>query len=481
MKKLLKRYPLLIAIALLAFVLRMYRVNTPLLDWHSWRQADTASVTREYQKNGIDILHPKYHDVSDIPSGIPNPEGYRMVEFPLYNVLVAGILEIVPALPLVPTSRVISALFSIGTLLSLFFLTKSYYGKKAGYLAAFFFAVVPYSIFYSRVVLPEPMMVFLSTFSITTFRYFLKRNSNRLYALSLLSLALSFLLKPFTAFLAPVYLVMLLQERTLKELARDLRLYIFPVVAIAPFLLWRKWISQFPEGIPASDWLLNGNGIRFRPAWVRWLGYERITKMILGYVGVLTLPISLLVSLKKKEFFIASWWLGIALYFTVIATGNVQHDYYQALLTPIIAITLAHAVLVTDKFLSKKINPLVSIGTLLVFTIFMLFLSWQQIKGFFNINHPEYSEVGEKVKELIPADALIVATQYGGDTAFLFQTDHRGWPLGFKVPEYIEQGAEYYVTTTLDAEATELSEQYFIVAQTESYLILDLTKEKNSQ
>jgi len=192
MKKLLKRYPLLIAIALLAFVLRMYRVNTPLLDWHSWRQADTASVTREYQKNGIDILHPKYHDVSDIPSGIPNPEGYRMVEFPLYNVLVAGILEIVPALPLVPTSRVISALFSIGTLLSLFFLTKSYYGKKAGYLAAFFFAVVPYSIFYSRVVLPEPMMVFLSTFSITTFRYFLKRNSNRLYALSLLSLALSF-------------------------------------------------------------------------------------------------------------------------------------------------------------------------------------------------------------------------------------------------------------------------------------------------
>jgi len=274
---------------------------------------------------------------------------------------------------------------------------------------------------------------------------------------------------------------MLLQERTLKELARDLRLYIYPVVAIAPFLLWRKWISQFPEGIPASDWLLNGNGIRFRPAWVRWLGYERITKMILGYVGVLTLPISLLVSLKKKEFFIASWWLGIALYFTVIATGNVQHDYYQALLTPIIAITLAHAVLVTDKFLSKKINPLVSIGTLLVFTIFMLFLSWQQIKGFFNINHPEYSEVGEKVKELIPADALIVATQYGGDTAFLFQTDHRGWPLGFKVPEYIEQGAEYYVTTTLDAEATELSEQYFIVAQTESYLILDLTKEKNSQ
>lgn len=481
MKKLFTRYPILIVLMLLAFILRMYRVNTPLLDWHSWRQADTASVTREYQKNGIDILHPKYHDVSDIPSGIPNPEGYRMVEFPLYNALVAIILEIAPALPLVPTSRVVSALFSIGTLVCLFFLTKSYYGKKAGYLAAFFFAVLPYSIFYSRVILPEPMMVFLSTLSITTFRFFLKRDSNILYIISLVALSLSFLLKPFTAFLAPVFIVMIVQERTLKEIARDLRFYIFPVLAVAPFLWWRNWISQFPEGIPASDWLFNGNGIRFRPAWIRWLGYERITKMILGYVGVLAIPVSIVASAWKKEFFIVSWWVSIGIYFTVIATGNVQHDYYQALLTPIISITIAHALLVADKYMSKKLNPLLSMGSLLLLIVTMLILSWQQVKGFFNINHPEYAEVGAKARELLPADALVIAPQYGGDTAFLFQTDHRGWPLGFKVEEYIEQGAAFYVTTTLDAEAIELSEKYFIVEQTESYLILDLTKEKNLQ
>ncbi|MCB9800791.1 MAG: glycosyltransferase family 39 protein [Pseudomonadales bacterium] len=481
MSKMVKRYPLLILIAVLAFTLRMYRINTPLLDWHSWRQADTASVTREYQKHGISLLYPKYHDVSNNPSGLPNPEGYRMVEFPLYNALVASILEIIPALPLVVTSRVVSALFSIGTLISLFFLVKSYYGKKAGYLTSFFFAVVPYSIFYSRVVLPEPSMVFFSTLSITTFRFFLKRNSNGLYLVSLVSLALSFLLKPFTAFLAPVYIVMVFEERTLKQMARDFRLYLYPVLAIAPFVAWRNWISQFPEGIPASDWLFNGNGIRFRPAWVRWLGYERITKLILGYIGTLALPVSVLASLKKRQFFISSWWLGIGLYFTVIATGNVQHDYYQAMITPIVAITLAHGVLVVDKYLSKKINPLVSIGVLSFATILMLFFSWQQVKGYFNINHPEYAEVGAKARELIPADALVVAPQYGGDTAFLFQTDRRGWPLGFMVPDYIDAGAEYYVTATLDDEAKELAEKYFIVEQTEKYLILDLTKEKNHE
>ena len=427
MKKLFTRYPLLVVIILLGFFVRLYKINTPLLDWHSWRQADTASVTREYQKNGLAPLYPKYHDLSNIPSGLDNPEGYRMVEFPLYNLLTAGILELIPSAPLVPTSRLISILFSMGTLISLFFLTKSYYGKKAGYLAAFFFAVLPYSVYYSRVVLPEPAMVFFSTLSITTFRYFLKRDSNLLFIVSLLAILLSFLLKPFTAFLAPVYLVMLFEERSLKEIARDLRLYLYVVIAIAPFFAWRRWISQFPEGIPASDWLLNGNGIRFRPAWVRWLGYERITKMILGYIGILALPISLLSSLKKKKFFIFSWWLSIGIYFTVIATGNVQHDYYQALVTPIVSITLAHALLVADTWITKKSNALVSIGVIGFSTALMLLLAWQQIKGFYNINHPEYAELGKVARETLPADALIIAPQYGGDTAFLFQTDHRGW------------------------------------------------------
>ena len=479
MKKLFTRYPLLVVIILLGFFVRLYKINTPLLDWHSWRQADTASVTREYQKNGLAPLYPKYHDLSNIPSGLDNPEGYRMVEFPLYNLLTAGILELIPSAPLVPTSRLISILFSMGTLISLFFLTKSYYGKKAGYLAAFFFAVLPYSVYYSRVVLPEPAMVFFSTLSITTFRYFLKRDSNLLFIVSLLAILLSFLLKPFTAFLAPVYLVMLFEERSLKEIARDLRLYLYVVIAIAPFFAWRRWISQFPEGIPASDWLLNGNGIRFRPAWVRWLGYERITKMILGYIGILALPISLLSSLKKKKFFIFSWWLSIGIYFTVIASGNVQHDYYQALVTPIVSITLAHALLVADTWITKKSNALVSIGVIGFSTALMLLLAWQQIKGFYNINHPEYAELGKVARETLPADALIIAPQYGGDTAFLFQTDHRGWPLGFEIEKKIEKGAQYYVTPTLDDEANTLAEKYFIVAQTEAYIILDLTKEKN--
>lgn len=481
MNTILKKYPILIGIALLALVLRLYKIDTPLLDWHSWRQADTASVTREYVGKSLNPLYPTYHDLSNIPSGKDNPEGYRMVEFPLYNVLVAAILKAIPALPLVPTSRFVSALFSLGTVFSLFFLTRSYYGKKAGYLAAFFFAVIPYSVYYSRVILPEPLMIFASTLSITAFRFYVLKPSAKLYWTSLIALMVALLLKPFAAFLLPVYAVILFEERHWKKILLDFKLYLYALLAVVPFLLWRQWIQNFPAGIPASDWLFNGDGIRLRPAWFRWLGYERITKLILGYIGIILLPISFFQQLKNRKLFIPAWWFGILLYFIVIATGNVKHDYYQIITTPIIAITLAHAVLVLDKFLTKKFNALVSLGSIGALILVMLVLAWNQVKGYYNINHPEYAVAGQAANQVLPADAKVIAPQYGGDTAYLFQINRSGWPIGFSIDEKIEMGATHYVSTSYDKEAKELEEKYMIIEKTNEYIILDLTHERATE
>lgn len=476
MKNLINKFPLLILIILLAFILRIYKISNPILDWHSWRQADTASVTREYLNSDLNPLYPKYHDISNIPSGKFNPEGYRMVEFPFYNILVATIMRMIPVLQLEATSRLVSILFSIGTLISIFFLTRSVLGKKAGYLASFFFAVLPYSVFYSRTVLPEPMMLFFSTFSLAAFKLFTMKNEMRYYFFSLIALGIAFLLKPFVIFLFPVYLQMMIEKKGWKTFA-DFKLYLFGILSIIPFLLWRNWIANFPEGIPASDWLFNGNGIRFRPAWFRWLGYERITKLILGFTGIIFLPISFFNSLKNKKLFIPSWWLGIALYFSVIATGNIQHDYYQVFITPIIAITLAHGVLILDKYLSKKTNPLISMGIITLVILTMLQFSHEQVKGYFNINHPERLEAGLAADRLIPKDAIIIAPAFG-DTAFLFQTKRSGWPIGFEIDDKIKKGATHYVTTSMDDEANELEKKYIVIEKTESYLILDLTQER---
>src|SRR5260221_7020168 len=114
MKKILTSH--LFCLAFLIFIslaVRLYKINTPLADWHSWRQADTASVTREYVKHNYPFLYPHYQDLSDIPSGLNNIDGYRMVEFPVLNYGIAQLLRSFPQLDLVQTSRMVSILFSL--------------------------------------------------------------------------------------------------------------------------------------------------------------------------------------------------------------------------------------------------------------------------------------------------------------------------------------------------------------------------------
>lgn len=468
-----RRLPLLVLV-IIALIPRMYRINQTVLDWHSFRQADTASVTREYVKHGIDLLRPRYDDLGSIQSGQDNLEGYRMVEFPIVQGGLALILRTFPSIDLVTLSRVASVLASLGTLVAIYYLGQLWSGKKVGILAALTFALLPYAVFYSRAVLPEPFLLATSTGAITLWCYWLKKKKWHYYWLAFVLFALALLLKPFAAFLAPVFIASLAISELWKKPKYLLATLAFSLTLV-PLLLWRWWIQQFPAGIPAADWLLNSNGIRLRPAWFRWLGYERLTKLMLGFVG----PIFLLFSLMKTKFneriLYTSWWLGILAYLVVIATGNVQHDYYQNLVIPILCLTIARGMVMLDTWLKKRFKLSQSWMVVGILFLLMLVLAGQQVKGYYQMNHTEYLRAGKAVDAQTPPDALVIAPAFG-DTQFLFQTNRRGWPIGFGIDDKIRLGAQYYVTTTMDDEANELQKKYFTLLQTQEYLILDLQR-----
>src|SRR5258708_7615154 len=244
---------------------RLYSLNTPLADWHSWRQADTASVTREYIKHRYPLLLPHYQDLSDIPSGKENVAGYRMVEFPIENYLIAQFLNAFPRFDLVVTSRLVSIFFSLISIAMLYVLVFQLTGKK---LLAFFcaavFALMPYSIYYSRVILPEPTMLAFQLLSLVAFTQWVRLIKEKkslvlrgLYGLlSTFSFAIALLLKPMAAFVGPVYPVIAFGTLGWSAFT-SFELYLFPALVFLPLAWWRHWILQFPSGIPASDWLYN--------------------------------------------------------------------------------------------------------------------------------------------------------------------------------------------------------------------------------
>ncbi len=454
---------------ILAFVLRLYKSTGPLADWHSWRQADTSAVTRNFVRYGIDPLYPRYDDLSETASGKPNPEGYRFVEFPLYNILTVVVDKIFTGFNIEFSGRLTSIFMSLGSITFLYFLVKKYYGRYIAWWSAFFMAAIPYNIFWSRTILPEPTLVFLTTGWVFWFDRWLDHHKLRYYILALV-FAMSALLVKFTAVFFIVPLAYLIFKKWGFSAYKKWQLYLFVISTVLPFVSWRWHISRYPEGIPAWEWLLNGNGIRFKGAWWWWLFAERISKLILGGWGVALLVLGLIsqispikhIKAAKENRLFYFWLLGMFVYLAVFATGNVQHDYYQIILVPILAVFLAKGAQMLWTNYSNVFYPGISRGALLVIIWFMLMFGWYQVRDFYNINHPEIVEAGAEFEKKVPNLQALVIAPYNGDTAFLYQTKHRGWPIiEGSIEQMVAKGADYYISVNFD----DLTKQLISIAQ----------------
>jgi hypothetical protein len=503
---------LLVLILIIAFGVRLYRIERPIADWHSWRQADTASVTREYIKSGTDLLRPQFHDLSSIPNGLENPQGWRMVEFPIINALTAFSYRLtspITQMDLTLFMRLTSVKFSLGSILVMYFLVKRLVeqSKKpteyahAPLISALLMALLPFNIFYSQAILPEVSLIFFTLLaSLLLLTYIDTKRSGWLVA-GIAAAMLALLIKPIALFFWLPILLLALKHHDIRWILQPKHL-VAVVVALLPLGLWRAWIQQFPEGIPANRWLFNGNGIRLRPAWFRWLFADRIGRLMLGFWGLIPFGIGLLgtQALKQREIgfsmiakiqklmqrfkpkdlfaglaqltdvdvYLYGSIFGVLAYLIIFATGNVQHDYYQVIIVPSIVFVVALGI---SKLLALRTVQSISLAAASV--VFMLAFSWYEVQGFFNVNNPAMVEAGKAVDEFVEPDALVIAP-YGGDTAFLYQTNRRGWPIGGAIEEKIAAGADYYVTTSLDEEANRLMLEYPVVARSEDFVLIRL-------
>ncbi|MCX7928121.1 MAG: glycosyltransferase family 39 protein [Patescibacteria group bacterium] len=474
-----KKYSFLILflILILGFALRYYRINSPLADWHSWRQADTASVTRIYVEEGINLLYPKYYDISTIQSGIFNPEGYRFVEFPIYNLFHAYLVKLFPQYGLEYLGRLLSIFFGLISTICLFIIGKKFWGDIGGLLSAVFYAFIPFNVYFTRVILPEPLSVCLGLISLCILLSYLDNKKEIYLYLGSFVLSLAILVKPFVVFYVLPIVFLIFKNEGIKKVFLQKKYHFASFITLTPFALWRLWVSQFPEGIPFFWWMFNGGDIRFKPSFWRWIFAERIGSLILGSWGLIVLGFGMLRKNNYTPLFPLIFLVSSFLYLTIFAQVNVQHDYYQIFIVPALCLVLTQGVL--SMWYQKEWDVLVT-RFVLLFSLFVMFVApMSQVKGMFNINHPEIIWAGEAVDRLVPKDALVVAP-YNGDTAFLYQTKRRGWPfIDRPIDEIVNLGADFFVSVDLAHPQTrEIMQKYEIVEKTDSYVIVDFSKPK---
>jgi 4-amino-4-deoxy-L-arabinose transferase-like glycosyltransferase len=252
-----------LALVALALAARCYHLTAPLLDYHSWRQADTAAIARNYVVNGYRILYPQV-DWGGLT------RGYVESEFPLYTFTLAllygsfGIHEWL--------GRLLTAIAGAGSAVALYGLIQnssagddrsrdaahspaSARNRVATY-AGLALALMPFPIYFGRTVMPDTWMLLTAILAIWTFRRWLERPSAGRYAIALLCGALAPLAKtPNLLIVATPLAYMLCVDwigRRRSTVERPQRRYwsgalaVYGLCFVVPSLLWLNHARSLP-------------------------------------------------------------------------------------------------------------------------------------------------------------------------------------------------------------------------------------------
>lgn len=467
---------LLTLLLLAALFVRLYKIGRPIADWHSWRQADTAAVARNFIKEGYNPFIPRYDDMSSQTNSMDNPNRYRFVEFPIYNSLIAGVWYFTGIGDIY--ARLTTVIISLLSLILLYLIVKKYSGRRVAFLAAFFFAFIPYNIFYSTVVLPAPFMVFCLLLLYYSFGKWLENTKKWLwYGLALIASNLAVLSWPI-ALIFTLPAVYLAYKKFGIGMVKKPALWAFGFITLIPFGLWRLWMSKFPEGIPNWEFLLNEGNIRFKGAFFRWIFQERLGQLILTVGGVPLLVLGLVKKPGREGLFYLSVLTSSLIYLTIFASGNVRHDYYQIPLIPALSIFMAlgtNFLLFPSKdHFNRFASPIIAI----VCIGFLFAFGYYQVRDYYWINKPQIVVAGRAVDRLLPKDATVIAP-YVGDTAFLYQTNRHGYPVVDRsLEKFVEQGTKYLVSVDVnDAGIKNLAADCKVISQTSDYVIIEMQKD----
>ena len=479
MKKL--DYIILTFILTLAFAFRLYKINIPLADFHSWRQADTAAVARNYVKNGIDLFHPVYDDLSNVQSGIDNPNGYRMVEFPIYNAIIAVLYKTFPVFSLEIWGRLTTILFSLIVISVIYYLLLKESSRLSAIFGSLTYSVFPFFVFFSRVILPETTALAFIMLSIL-FLYFNIENKQKkffflfFYLLSAAFFSLAILIKPTILFYFFPILVIFYRKYKL-SLIKKFYFYLYFIITFLPLFYWRTYIKNFPEGIPYSDWLFTsvntGGGLKsilFRPSFFRWIFFERINNLILG--GYLTVFMILGGIFKQKKYLLFSFVLSALAYIFTFQGGNLQHEYYQTLILPVIAMMIGLGI--GSVYNAKKdfINPfLMSIFIFIIFSISFYF-SYFKVSDYY-VYSQELVQEAKIIKSLTGPEDKVV-TDRTGDTTLLYLANRHGAPSIFRDPIDLKKLGYKYLMTSSEGQINIMKPNFIIVFENEKFTLFRL-------
>lgn len=405
-------------------LLRMINLLAPILGAQSWRQADTAAITRNFFENGYNLFYPQ------VDWG-GNTAGFVESEFPVYQFVIALFYKIFGIHEFI--GRLISIGFSAISLLLFYKIVLILINQKTAMWSAFIYSILPLNIFYSRVFMPEPLLIM----SILSGIYFFIRwtESSRIshFSLSLIFISIACLIKIPTLYIGLPLAFLSYKKYGWKAIKKPLLLFYSGFILISLFL-WYSHAHQIfiDTGLSFGIWGYGsdkwGNwDFIFTWEFINGVFFKNIAEKHLTWIGFIFCSIGLIKFYKDKMYgFFYSWIAAGFIYLIIVAKGNYFHDYYQ------LPITIPLTVFIGSTFSEYFSTSTFSIHrkTLLYGSLALLFvLSGARVADYFSredLSKNEKYMLALKSNEIVEPNSLVIAVS-NYDPMLLYNAHKKGW------------------------------------------------------
>ncbi len=447
-------YASIVALSLLA---HLKGITSPVLDYHYHRQANTASIARNYHRYDLPAWAPRV----DWEGG---KDERAATELPLYMYLVGRLWDVFELGDI--WGRLVSVLCSAFSAVLLFWFLERDEKRKVGwldtessFLAALFFSFLPVEIYFGRTIQPEALALLATLGAFCGMDRFLAAKKWRAFGwwtLTVLSATVAIGHKLPYAYLIGVLGFLCLARRGWKA-AVDPVIWGVPLVSLGLVYAWYRFASTGLYVVPTTkDVGIFRSILSYHrlPYFIFFQLTSRLPELALTYSGVLFFFVGFRERVfKKKQWFLAAWWGCVTV--GILAGGGYSHHHEYTCLpwAPINAALMGAG---CRALWTAHLWPFTR-ATVLALVLGMPLHAALRINSahWYDWNFPYLLSARTVVDRVSGPDDLFLCNDRASSLSLYF-IDRRGWswdlgelgPGGLdRVEQVVAKGARYFMTT----------------------------------
>ncbi|GEM_PF-2904007 len=469
----------IIILLFLGLVIQLININNPTFGNQAWRQADTATIARQYYLHGYNFFSPEVNWNGTEPE-------YISSEFPILPFVWALIYKFTGETLVI--ARLFGILFTLISAFLVYRLAKHFFSTSAAFYSTLIFLFSPITILLGKTIQPEPAMLCFSIGAIYSLVKW-EDSDNYLYLLTaIFCTASAFLLKiPTVYLLLPI--IWIFYTKFGKAFIKKPVVYAYIIISIIPAFLWYSYAKKLSiiSGLSFSGFNMSPISILYYDL-LHILDPVSLFTLIFRiqeYFIPFLLPIFIIgffLKLNVKRAYVFHFWtIGIILYTILLLNLNLIIEYYQLPYLPVFSIIIGMTI-------SKlRSDELFKTGILILTVIFIFYSMLFSIVYSSLPDDIISNRVGQELNKILPAGAPIIIGTYSGNPSLGYYANRSSFIRTFKEISINEinylktRGAKYFVTTESSEENQNLTDYLtdnynYSINVEEQYLLVNLTQ-----